>query len=64
LKNIIFLKVKKPPKRFACMNLKKIAIWKQKTNMLPPTTPDYLPCGTGFSKIFTLIANPFPCLAA
>lgn len=49
---------------FACMNLKKIAMWKQKTNMLPPTTPDYPPCRTGFTKIFTLIANPFPCLVA
>lgn len=49
---------------FACMNLKKIAMWKQKTNMLPPTTPNYPACETGFTKIFTLIANPFPCLAA
>lgn len=49
---------------FTCMNLKKLAMWKQKSGLLPPLAPDYTKLSITFHKIRALVKKPFPCLTA
>lgn len=49
---------------FACMNLKKLAMWKKKRGMLPPTSSFFTNSLSIFRKIFDLKETPLSCLAA
>jgi transposase len=49
---------------FACMNLKKLAMWKKKRSMLPPFSAAFSVLLSRFSKMFRSYQNPLPDLAA
>jgi transposase len=49
---------------FACMNLKKLAMWKRKRGMLPPITPAFHSFFSGFRKLLGSNETPLPCLSA
>lgn len=49
---------------FACMNLKKLAMWKKKRGMLPPLSSVYSFIMTNFGKISQVYKKPASCLAA
>ena len=44
---------------FACMNLKKLAMWKKKRGMLPPFSPDFSSCCLFFCKIIGYVKTRF-----
>jgi len=49
---------------FACMNLKKLAMWKKKMGMLPPVTPSFSRIFSKITKIFVFKKTPVPSLTA
>jgi transposase len=49
---------------FACMNLKKLAMWKKKRGMLPPFSTGFSFLSFRFTKIIEAYQNPLPGLAA
>lgn len=49
---------------FACMNLKKLAMWKKKRGMLPAFFNNFSFLRSPFNKILNLWKNPLPCLSA
>ncbi|WP_413779286.1 IS1182 family transposase [Anaeroselena agilis] len=49
---------------FACMNLKKLAMWKRKRGMLPPIPTVFPALSSKLSKIFAACLSPLPGLAA
>jgi hypothetical protein len=49
---------------FACMNLKKLAMWKRKRGMLPPFPAVFPVLLSRFGKTFGAYQNPLPSLSA
>ena len=49
---------------FACMNLKKLAMWKKKRGMLPPFSTGFSSLLSKFSNIIREYKNPLPSLTA
>lgn len=49
---------------FACMNLKKLAMWKKKRGMLAPLSSIYSFLMPKFNKMRDIYKNPLPCPAA
>ncbi|SHF41958.1 Transposase DDE domain-containing protein, partial [Desulforamulus putei DSM 12395] len=49
---------------FACINLKKLALWKKKQGMLPPAVPVFSLVLSKIRKIFTFNQTPLLSLSA
>ena len=49
---------------FACMNLKKLAMWKKKRGLLPPFQAAFSIFTANFSKLLQIYKNPLPRIAA